>query len=53
MDWLERLGLDYEEKDATSRPDITTVPVITIGKQEVVGFDRPAIKKILKTHGLI
>lgn len=48
MDWLERLGVEYVEKDATKEPDITTVPVTEIGEERIVGFDRPAIKKALK-----
>ena len=48
MDWLESKGIDYQEKDATKEPDISTVPVTVVGDQRIVGFDRPAIKKALK-----
>lgn len=48
MAWLEDMGVEYEEVDATGNPDIKTVPVTEIGDQKIVGFDRPAIKKALK-----
>ena len=48
MDWLDKMGLKYQEMDATKEPDISTVPVTVIGKERIVGFDRPAIKKALR-----
>lgn len=48
MDWLDKMGLKYQELDATKEPDISTVPVTIIGKERIVGFDRPAIKKALR-----
>lgn len=48
MDWFEEKGISYEEVDATSLPEIKTVPVTEIGDIRIVGFDRPAIKKALK-----
>jgi len=48
MDWLDDLGIKYEEVDATKYPEISTVPVTEIGEARIVGFDRPAIKKALK-----
>lgn len=48
MDWLDDLGVEYEEVDATGNPDITVVPVTEIGDEKIVGFDRPAIKKALR-----
>jgi len=48
MDWLDEMGVEYEEKDATKEPDIAAVPVIEIGNERIVGFDRPAIKKALR-----
>ena len=47
MDWLDGLGVEYEEMDAMQEPDITTVPVTEINGQRIVGFDRPAIRKAL------
>ena len=47
MDWLDSLGVEYTEKDATKEKDITTVPVTEIDGQRIVGFDRPAIKRAL------
>ena len=48
MDWLEEMGVEYEEMDATKESDIKTVPVTEIGDLRIVGFDRPAIKKALR-----
>ena len=48
MDWLDSLGVEYVEKDATREKDIKTVPVTEINGERIVGFDRPAIKKALK-----
>lgn len=49
MDWLDNQGVEYEEVDATSVEWITTVPVTEINGQRIEGFDRPAIKKALKS----
>ena len=48
MDWLDDMGVQYSEVDATKYPDITSVPVTEIGDLRIIGFDRPAIKKALK-----
>ena len=53
MEWLEEQGLEYEEHDASEDPEITGVPVTRIDQEdgsvsEILGFDRPAIKKALK-----
>lgn len=50
MDWLDSMGVEYKEVDATRFPEIKTVPVTEINGQRIVGFDRPAIKKALKNH---
>ena len=47
MDWLDSLGVEYEEIDAREAEDITAVPVTEINGERIVGFDRPAIKKAL------
>jgi len=47
MDWLDELGVEYEEIDARDVEGIATVPVTEIGDKRIVGFDRPAIKKAL------
>ena len=49
MDWLDNMGVEYQEKDASKESDIKTVPVTEINGQRIVGFDRPAIKKALKS----
>jgi glutaredoxin 3 len=48
MDWLDELGIEYKEVDATKHPDIKTVPVTEANGTKVIGFDRPAIKKLLR-----
>ncbi len=48
MDWLEGMGVEYIEMDATKEADIKTVPVTEIEGERIVGFDRPAIKRALK-----
>lgn len=47
MDWLDNLGVEYQEKDARKEKGITTVPVTEIDGERIVGFDRPAIKRAL------
>jgi len=47
MEWLEEQGIEYQEIDASSLPDITAVPVTEIGGERIVGFDRAAIKAAL------
>ena len=48
MNWLDSLGVEYEELDATKYDNIATVPVTEINGERIVGFDRPAIKRALK-----
>jgi len=48
MDWLDEMGVEYKEMDATKEPDISAVPVTEINGKRIVGFDRPAIKKALR-----
>ncbi len=48
MDWLDEMGVEYQELDASKEPDITSVPVTEINGKRIEGFDRPAIKKALK-----
>ena len=52
MDFLDSLGVEYEEVDAEDM-ELAAVPVTEIGKEKIVGFDRPAIKKALKEAGAI
>ncbi len=52
MDWLDTLGVKYEEIDAEDM-DLQAVPVTEIGDEKIVGLDRPAIKKALKSAGLL
>ncbi|MBP5511870.1 glutaredoxin family protein [Candidatus Saccharibacteria bacterium] len=53
MEWFEEQGIKYEERPAAEDKTIRSVPVTRIDLKngevaEVVGFDRPAIKKALK-----
>lgn len=48
MDWLDKMGVEYQEVDATKEPDISAVPVTEIDGERIVGFDRPAIKRALR-----
>lgn len=47
MEWLDEQNIEYQEIDASSGPNISAVPVTEIGKQRIIGFDRPAIKRAL------
>ncbi len=51
MDWLDELGVKYEEVDAESM-NLPSIPVTEIGNEKIVGFDRPAILKALKKAGI-
>ena len=53
MDWLDDLGVEYKEIDATEDDSIDVVPVTEIGDEKIVGFDRPAVKRALKKLKLI
>ena len=48
MDWLDDMGIEYQELDATKEDNISAVPVTIIGNERIVGFDRPAIKRAIK-----
>lgn len=53
MDWLDELGVEYEEVNAENNPEIKSVPVTVFIDEEgnetiVKGFNRPKIKKLLK-----
>ena len=49
MDWFDSKGIEYVEMDATKEKDVTSVPVTEINGERIVGFDRPAIKRALKS----
>ncbi|MBQ2638370.1 glutaredoxin family protein [Candidatus Saccharibacteria bacterium] len=60
MDWLDNQNISYQEIDAVSSPEaldlgISAVPVTIISDADgqelarIVGFDRPALKKALKS----
>lgn len=54
MEWLDELGQEYEEINAENLPDIKSVPLTILvdkagNETKVQGFNRPKIKKLLKT----
>ena len=53
MDWLDELGIKYEEIDAEGMENVQSVPMTEIGDVKIIGLDRPAIKKALKAKGLL
>jgi len=53
MSWLDDLGVEYEEINAENMTDIHVVPITEINGRRIEGFDRPAIKKALKSANLI
>ena len=53
MEWLDEMGVKFEEKSALEDPTISSVPVSRIDMpdgsiREIIGFDRPAFKKVLR-----
>ena len=36
MDWLDEMGVEYAEMDASKEPDITSVPVTEINGERIV-----------------
>ncbi|MBQ3306257.1 glutaredoxin family protein [Candidatus Saccharibacteria bacterium] len=51
MEWLDELGVDYEEVDARGT-HFAAVPVTEIDGEIIEGFNRPALKRALKKAGL-
>ena len=53
MDWLDSLGVKYQEINAETVSDVKSVPTLDVGKIRITGLDRPAILKALKEEGII
>lgn len=61
-DYLDRLGVKYTEKDVEKDPSAGLeavnksgqrgIPVLDIGGEVIIGFDRPRIDAALKSHKL-
>lgn len=61
--YLDKLGVKYEDMDVDSNPQAGMeavnksgqrgIPVVDIGGEIIVGFDRPKIDAALKAHNLI
>lgn len=62
-DYLDKLGVKYSDLDVEADPDNAKealaksgqrgIPVIDIGGDIIVGFDRPKIDSALKAHKLV
>ena len=62
-DYLDKLGVAYDDKDIESSPDIareavevsgqTGIPVLKIGSKVIIGFDRPRIDAALHDAKLV
>jgi glutaredoxin 3 len=62
-DYLDKLGVKYSDLDVDSDPKLANesveksgqrgIPVIDIGGDIIVGFDRPKIDAALKAHKLL
>lgn len=65
MDWLKKLGVDFEAKDIEAEPaardelleknggNFQGVPVTDIAGTLILGFDRPKLEDALRQNGLI
>ena len=63
MEYLDKLGIKYTDKDvekdpaagleAVEKSDQRGIPVLDIGGDIIIGFDRPRIDAALKAHKLI
>jgi glutaredoxin 3 len=61
--YLDKLGVKYEERDvenklefaneAVSKSGQMGIPVLDIGGDIIIGFDRPRIDDSLKSHKLV
>lgn len=62
-DYLDKLGVKYSDKDVESDPKLAQesidksgqmgIPVIDIGGDVIIGFNRPKIDELLKEHKLL
>lgn len=65
MDWLKKLGVDFEAKDIEADPaardelldknggNFQGVPVTDIAGELILGFDRPKLEDALRKNDLI
>ena len=61
--YLDRLGVKYEDRDvdsdmknaveAVTKSGQRGIPVLDIGGDIIIGFDRPRIDAALKSHDLV
>lgn len=62
-DYLDKLGVSYEDKDVEANPTNGQeaveksgqrgIPVLDIAGDIIIGFDRPRIDAALKAHDLV
>ena len=62
-DYLDKLGVKYTDKDVESDPALAIesvdksgqmgIPVLDIGGDIIIGFDRPKIDAALKAHNIL
>lgn len=62
-DYLDRLGVSYKDEDVEVNPQAGLdavnksgqrgIPVLDIGGDIIIGFDRPRIDAALKSHNLV
>lgn len=61
MEWLDSQGFEYTQIDVSNPAEATKaekalghpiegVPISIVDGQEIIGFDRPAFKKIMKAQ---
>ena len=63
MEYLDKLGVKYTDKDvekdpaagleAVNKSEQRGIPVLDIGGDIIIGFDRPRIDAALKAHKLV
>lgn len=62
-EYLDKLGVKYTDKDvekdpaagleAVNKSGQRGIPVLDVGGEVIIGFDRPRIDAALKTHHLV
>lgn len=53
LDWLDSLGVRYQQLPASKLKNLKTTPTTQIGDKFIPGFNRPALKRELKAAGLL
>lgn len=63
MEYLDKIGVKYDKRDVEEKREYAEeavqksgqmgIPVLDIGGDIVIGFDRPKIDATLKAHNLV